>query len=58
MRRNPCDIVGAALGKNKRKMAGPGLMEWLVAADKKETAWNIGHPIEVVENGDEMQQKK
>jgi hypothetical protein len=49
MRRNPCDIVGAAPGKNKRKMARPGLMEWLVAADKNETAWNIGHPIRVVE---------
>jgi len=35
MRRDSCDIVGGALGKNKRKMAGPGLMEWLVAADKK-----------------------
>jgi hypothetical protein len=35
MRRDSCDIVGAALGKNKRKMAEPGLMKWLVAADKK-----------------------
>jgi hypothetical protein len=45
MRRKSSDILGAALGKDKRKMAGPGLMEQLVAADKKEAAWNIGHPI-------------
>jgi len=49
MRRDSCDIVGAAPGKNKRKMAEPGLMKWLVAANKKEAAWNIGHPIGVVE---------
>jgi len=70
MRRDSCDIVGAAPGKNKRKMAEPGLMEWLVAAGKKRSgmeyrASNRGSGIRRersnetrMQNGDEMQQKK
>jgi hypothetical protein len=33
MGRNSCDILGVLRRKNKRKMARPGLMQWLDAAN-------------------------